>query len=208
MHDPFSHEDMEIVSEQTLHQGFLRLKRLNLRHRLFNGGWSEEFQREVMLRDHAVGVLLYDPSQEELVLVRQFRVGMATEPQSPWLLEIVAGMVGAGEALEEVAVRESQEEADLTPSNMLRICDYYNSPGSTNEKITLYLGRVDATIASGIHGLNSEHEDIEVVRLPLQEALMMLESGGINNAMTIIALQWLQLKMPHVRRQWGLTDAS
>ena len=158
--------------------------------------------RELILRQRAVGVLLFDPAQQQVVLVRQIRVGMLDEGQHPWLLELVAGMVESGEEPIEVAARESLEEANTKPQDLLQICEYYNSPGISNERITLFCGRVDATQAGGIFGLDAEHEDIEVVVLSLADALTKVASGEINNAMSIIALQWLQLNQPMLEESW------
>jgi ADP-ribose pyrophosphatase len=158
--------------------------------------------RELILRPRAVGVLLFDPAQQQVVLVRQIRVGMLDEGQNPWLLELVAGMVESGEEPIEVAARESLEEANTKPQDLLQICEYYNSPGISNERITLFCGRVDATQAGGIFGLDAEHEDIEVVVLSLADALAKVASGEINNAMSIIALQWLQLNQPMLEESW------
>jgi ADP-ribose pyrophosphatase len=192
----------EVLARESCYQGFLRMDKLQLRHRLFAGGWSETMTRELMLRGQAVGVLLFDPDREEIVLVRQFRVGMIDEPQSPWLLEIVAGMVDAGEELLEVATRESLEEANVSPRDLVEICSYYNSPGASNEKITLYCGRVDARNAGGIYGLAEEHEDIEVVSVAYEELITAVATGEVNNAMTIIALQWLQLNRQNLMGRW------
>jgi len=193
---------IEVDQRETLFDNFLRVDRLKLRHSLFAGGWSELMTRELILRPRAVGVLLFDPAQQQVVLVRQIRVGMLDEGQNPWLLELVAGMVEAGEEPIEVAARESLEEANTKPQDLLQICEYYNSPGISNERITLFCGRVDATQAGGIFGLDAEHEDIEVVVLSLADALAKVASGEINNAMSIIALQWLQLNQPMLEESW------
>ncbi|MEJ6680034.1 MAG: NUDIX domain-containing protein [OM182 bacterium] len=193
---------IEVDQRETLFDSFLRVDRLKLRHSLFAGGWSELMTRELILRPRAVGVLLFDPAQQQVVLVRQIRVGMLDEGQNPWLLELVAGMVESGEEPIEVAARESLEEANTKPQDLLQICEYYNSPGISNERITLFCGRVDATQAGGIFGLYAEHEDIEVVVLSLADALAKVASGEINNAMSIIALQWLQLNQPMLEESW------
>ena len=193
---------IEVDHRETLFDSFLRVDRLKLRHSLFAGGWSELMTRELILRPRAVGVLLFDPAQQQVVLVRQIRVGMLDEGQNPWLLELVAGMVESGEEPIEVAARESLEEANTKPQDLLQICEYYNSPGISNERITLFCGRVDATQAGGIFGLDAEHEDIEVVVLSLADALAKVVSGEINNAMSIIALQWLQLNQPMLEESW------
>ena len=193
---------IEVDHRETLFDSFLRVDRLKLRHSLFAGGWSELMTRELILRPRAVGVLLFDPAQQQVVLVRQIRVGMLDEGQKPWLLELVAGMVESGEEPIEVAARESLEEANTKPQDLLQICEYYNSPGISNERITLFCGRVDSTQAGGIFGLDAEHEDIEVVVLSLADALAKVASGEINNAMSIIALQWLQLNQPMLEESW------
>jgi ADP-ribose pyrophosphatase len=193
---------IEVDHRETLFDNFLRVDRLKLRHSLFAGGWSELMTRELLLRPRAVGVLLFDPVRQQVVLVRQIRVGMLDEGQHPWLLELVAGMVESGEEPIEVAARESLEEANTKPQDLLQICEYYNSPGISNERITLFCGRVDATQAGGIFGLDAEHEDIEVVVLSLADALAKVASGEINNAMSIIALQWLQLNQPMLEESW------
>jgi len=137
------------------------------------------------------------------VLVRQFRVGLIDHQADAWLLELVAGMVKPGEKAEQVAIRESIEEADCEPTDLIRICEYFNSPGTSNEKLTLFCGRVDASTAAGIHGLEEEHEDIEVVVIPLEDAFGAIATGRINNAMTIIAIQWLQLNKATVLKGWN-----
>ena len=165
--------------------------------------------RELQLKDPAVGVLLFAPDRDMLLLVRQFRVGMfnATPGHGDqalgWPLEIVAGMVARGEQFEEVALRESKEESNCVPTDLIKICEYYNSPGGSNEKIILFCGRIDSRNAGGVYGLIEEHEDIEVQVLSYADAMRFIDSGEINNAMTIIALQWLQLHRQELLDSWN-----
>ncbi len=195
--------DVGVLSRRTLHGGYIRVDELVLRHRLFGGGESGEVRRELIVRPRGVGILLYDPVRREAVLVRQFRVGMIDEYRSPWMLELVAGMVDGDDDPLQVARRESREESDMDPVKVIQICDYYNSPGVGNERITLFCGQVDASAAGGIHGLAAENEDIEVVVVPYDELVAAVESGLINNAMTIIAVQWLQLHESEMDRLFG-----
>ncbi|MFN3162617.1 MAG: NUDIX domain-containing protein [Pseudohongiellaceae bacterium] len=199
----FSADDVEIIERRELHRRFLRVDLITLKHRLHEGGWLGHMDREVMIREQAVGVLLYDPRRNEIVMVRQFRVGVLDEKHSPWLLELVAGMVDTDESPTEVATRECQEEADLVPADLIKICEYYNSPGASNEKVTLFCGRVDAGQAGGVFGLDEEHEDIEVVTLSVDEACAAVGNGLIDNAMSIIAIQWLQLNQADLQSRWS-----
>ena len=190
----FTREDVEVVSETSLHQGFVSLSSYALRHRLFAGGMSPLIHREVLLRNRAAGLLAYDPLKQAVVLVEQFRIGAYVRGNEPWALELVAGMEEPGESLEMLVKREAVEEAGIhIPGKLIKICDYMASTGGSSEQMSLYCGKVDADTAAGIHGLAEEGEDIRVHVLSLTEAFAALRNGRIQNAATIIALQWLEI---------------
>ena len=199
----FGQQDLEIIDKSTVFQGFFRLERYTLRHKLFNGGWSTPMQREVFERGHAVVVLPYNPQTDELVLIEQFRIGAAATSASPWLLEAIAGMVEAGESAEQVAAREAEEEAGLTITELWPMLSYLSSPGGTTERIQLYLGRLSQPVQQGVFGLAEEHEDIKVHLVSLADAMQLLAEQKIDNAATVIALQWLALNVAKVKRSWG-----
>lgn len=199
----FGQQDLEIIDKSTVFQGFFRLERYTLRHKLFNGGWSTPMQREVFERGHAVVVLPYNPQTDELVLIEQFRIGAAATSASPWLLEAIAGMVEAGKSAEQVAAREAEEEAGLTITELWPMLSYLSSPGGTTERIQLYLGRLTQPVQQGIFGLAEEHEDIKVHLVSLADAIQLLAEQKIDNAATVIALQWLALNVAKVKRSWG-----
>ena len=182
----------EIIEEEPLYKGFFGAVRFHLRHTLFKGGMSNQFGREVFMRTPAAGVLLYDEQQDKVVLIEQFRVGPMVAKDNAWMLEVVAGIAEPGEDPEEVATREAAEEAGCTVTKLIPISSYYPSPGACNEIIHLYCGFTDSTNAGGIHGLDEENEDIKVHVISSDEALNLLDQGVINNATTIISLQWLR----------------
>lgn len=194
---------VEILDQTVCYDGFFRIERYRLRHRLFNGDWSRELVREVFERGHAAAVLPYDPVLDRVVLIEQFRIGALHAPGGPWLLEIVAGMIEAGETAEAVVRREAVEESGCHIHQVVPICEYLVSPGGTSERISLFCGRVDAAKAGGTHGLDEEEEDIRVIVVSAQEAFARLQAGSIRAAAPIIALQWLMLHRDAVRRQWG-----
>lgn len=194
--------DVEILEKTICFEGFFRIEKYRLRHRLFNGGWSRPLSRELFERGHAAAVLPYDPIRDVVILIEQFRVGALTAPGGPWLLEIVAGMIESGETAQDVVKRESIEEADCIITDLLPVCDFLVSPGGTTERIALFCGRADATQADGIHGAPEEDEDIKVHVVPLDTAFTFLQSGRINSASAIIALQWMALNREQVRTQW------
>ncbi|WP_445396258.1 ADP-ribose diphosphatase [Zobellella sp. An-6] len=195
----FGREDMQLLAEEVGYNGFFRLLKVRLRHRLFAGGWGPTLTRELFDRGHAAAVLPYDPVRDEVVMVEQFRVGAIHNQHSPWLLEIVAGIVEEGESEEEVVRREAQEEAGLTLKTLTRALSYYSSPGGCSERITVFIGEVDAAEAAEHAGLVHEGEDIRVHRLPRAQAMRWLAEGKIDNAASVIALQWLELHRAHGR---------
>lgn len=192
-----------ILDRTTCYEGFFRIERYHLRHRLFNGGWSRELVREVFERGHAAAVLPYDPVLDRVVLIEQFRIGALQAPGGPWLVEIVAGIIEAGETPEEVVRREAVEESGCHIHDLTPICEYLVSPGGTSERISLFCGRVDASQADGVHGLAEEEEDIRVMALTTDEAIAQMQAGVIQSAAPIIALQWLMINRDQLRRRWG-----
>ncbi|MGM0692903.1 MAG: NUDIX domain-containing protein [Pseudomonadota bacterium] len=188
---PFTVADVELTERRCLHQGFFRLEELHLRHRLFEGGWSGRVVREVHHRHDAVGVLLYDVERDSVVLVEQFRAGALDDPDSPWKVEVVAGLVERGESAAEVARRETREEAGCEVGELIPLHTYYPSPGACDERVTLFCGLVDSRGLGGVHGLDEEHEDIRVLVLPFTRAWELLQAGRLDNAMCLIAFHWL-----------------
>lgn len=198
----YTRNDVELISKKTLYKGFFRMNEYRFKHRLFKGGWSAEVKREVFERGHAGVLLAYDPKRDEVVLIEQIRIPAYETSQTPWLLEVIAGMVEEGESLEEVVRREATEEAGITIGRCKPIVSYLSSPGGTSERMYVYVGEVDATTATGIHGLACENEDIRVHVVSREQAYQWVEEGIIDNAASVIALQWLQLHHVTLRKDW------
>lgn len=183
----------KIIEKEAVYNGFFQLEKYRLTHTLFAGGWSEEISRELYKRTNCVAVLLYDPDADKVVLIEQFRIGAINNPERAWLIEIVAGAIDEGETPEQVAHRESKEEAGCDILELKLINRFYTTPGGTSEQISLFYGRVDSAQVGGIHGLAHEHEDILVTTVDFAEAYRMVEGGEIESGIPIIAIQWLAL---------------
>lgn len=201
--ETFNSNDIQIEEKIPLYQGFFKMVRYDFKHRLFAGGWSDTVKREIFERGHAVAVLPYDPETKEFVLIEQIRIGALATSDNPWLIEVIAGVIDEGETIHDVCCREAEEEAGIQLHNVTNAMSYLASPGGTTERIHIFMATTDSTTASGIHGLDHEAEDIRVHRVAEQDALEWLENGRIDNAATIIALQWFFMHKEKLLKDWS-----
>ena len=185
-------KEWTLASRETVFKGYYQVDKLGFHHSLFNGGTSELIDREMFVRGNVAAVLAYDPNNDCIALVEQFRIGAMHQPDNPWLLEVIAGMIEKGEEPEEVAIRESKEEAGLNLTEVQLIRRYLASPGCTPEEVFIYYAETDLSQVQGVHGLEAEGEDIQVHVVTADDAIKMLEDGRIKNSISIIALQWFQ----------------
>ena len=189
-------DGVEIKKNSLIYHGAYELTQLQLRHRYFSGEWSPWLTREYIKRADAVAVLLWDAPTDQFILVEQFRVGplFAASSASPWLLEVVAGLLEPNEEIEGALRRETEEEAGCAIHQLFKIGHCYNSPGGFAEKTFLFFGIIEALPITMIKGIEAEHEDIRVHVLPTTNVLEALEKGELlTSATTVIALQWFQL---------------
>jgi len=193
---------VKILERSETYKGFFTLEQFTLQHSLFAGGWSKPLKRELFRRGTCVAVLLYDPVLDRVVLIEQFRVGALLHVEHPWLLEIVAGAIEEGETAEEVAYREAMEEAGCEILELTQIQQFFTTPGGSSEWLTLFYGRVNSANIGGIYGLLEEDEDIRVSTLSFNEVYELLQSGAINSAIPIIAIQWLYIHRDELRRPY------
>ncbi|WP_456296699.1 ADP-ribose diphosphatase [Vibrio sp. AK197] len=197
----FTPQDVEVLSKDTLFKGFFQMVKYRFKHKLFAGGWSDTIEREMFVRGHAAALLPYDPVRDQVVVVEQIRVG-ALEHQSPWQMEIVAGIIDTQESAEQVVRREAMEEAGVEIGLVEKVTSYYPSSGGCSERLDVFVGQVDSSLAQGIHGLEDEGEDIRVHVMSRDQAYQWVQDGTFENGASIIALQWLQLNHQRLREQW------
>lgn len=191
----------ELISSRRTHDGFLKLDAHVLRHESFKGGWCPEITRERLEGLNAVSVLLYDPSLDRIVLIEQFRIGAMGAVEEPWLLETIGGYRAPDESPEDVARRETMEEANLEIEALQHICDFFVSPGVSSERIGVYCGKVDSSSAGGVHGLAHEGEEVRVVVMGVEQAKNELYKR-LNSTSIIIAMQWFLQNHEQLRSRW------
>ena len=192
----------KIAGHETVFNGYFQIEKYDLQHEKYGGGWTGTFQREVFERGSAVAVLPYDQYRDEVVLIEQFRAGGIGKMETPWMKEIVAGIIEPGESEEEVARREMCEESGCEIIQLERIMQIYVSPGGSTEQCAIYCAQVESESAGGIFGLDDEFEDIKVEVVSFDTARQWLEEEKLQSAATIIAMQWLMLNRERLRRKW------
>lgn len=201
--------EYEILYRECLFQGFFRVDRFHIRHELFDGGWSKPFSREVFSGAvKAAIVLLFDPHQDKVIFIQQFRPGPLVNGQDPWVTELVSGHIEPDETPEATARREALEEAGCEVKTLQKLFEYHPSPGCVAEYHTLFVGRTQAPPDGSIHGVEKEGEHIRVLVLDAAQAINMLYMGQLRDASTIIAMQWFALHHTDLRSRWLISDAS
>ena len=180
------------IRTTTLAQGWGLVQRHEFQLRRRNGEWQHQI-RETYDRGDGAAVLLCDRSDNTVILTRLFRYPALYRGEGPFLIEVCAGKL-EGDDPETCARKEAVEETGYTPGELIRAYDCFMSPGSVTERLTLFVGFI-ATAAEGMGGgLRDEGEDIEVLRLPFERALRLVETGEIADAKTILLLQYTALK--------------
>ena len=200
-------DDVQIESSRRVWQGWVALDQIRFRNRRFDGTMSALRTWEVVRRGHAVAVLPYDPDADVLVLMEQFRLPALAAGVEPVMVEIPAGFREEAESIEATLARESREEIGLEPDRLVKIGDFVLTPGGSDEKVTIFAGRVRAPDAgadglAGMGGLASEHEDIRVRVWPAETAIAAVMAGNIPNSVTALALLWFALRRETLRMEW------
>jgi ADP-ribose pyrophosphatase len=197
----FGANDWDLQATNCLADGFFKLDQLTLTHRGYQAESIGPMHRELFIRTPAVVVILCDLARKELVMVEQFRIGAAMSDldDSPWMLEWVAGICDDNESPVKTCHREVMEETGLTlASDPELLFTYYPSPGGSNELIHLFFAPCDASGISRYRGQAGEHEDLKVHVISVASAMEALQTGKMNNAATIIGLQWLTTNQAHL----------
>lgn len=184
---------IRIVDQQTVWKRFIRLSTIVVEQTRADGR-VERLDREVHDHGAAAAILLVDPDRRSVVLVRQFRPGafFGGHPDG-FLLEVPAGLLDDDSPQDAIA-REAMEETGYAISGLRHVFDMYSSPGTLTERVSCFAARIDANRRDGKGGgVDHEGEDIEVVEMPVEEAVGLIATGGIVDAKTIMMLQWLML---------------
>lgn len=194
----------DIRLKTTVFQGYFRIDAYELSHPTFDGGMTAVMRREVFERGHAVAILPFDPVRREFVMIQQFRIGAYAGGMNPWQIEVAAGIIEAGETPETVAARETREETGCEVIELWPMHRYLVSPGGATETAQLFLGRISTANAGGIFGVATEHEVIRAVVVSEERLRALLDQGKLENAASLIAVQWYFLHRDEILAKWSI----
>jgi nudix-type nucleoside diphosphatase (YffH/AdpP family) len=185
--------NIEIVERREAYSGWMSLTIASIR--LADG---RIMRREVVEHGRAACVLAYDAERRTAMLVRQLRAPVYLASGETLVLEAIAGMLDGGEA-PETARREALEEAGLQLGELEAVADAWPSPGILTERVRLFLAPYKSAdrVADG-GGLAEEHEEIEVVELPLADLAALADRGEITDMKTLALVQTLRVRRPHL----------
>lgn len=187
----YARADIDLRERDVLWKEWGRLERYRLRHRRYDGSWSNEIVREVYTNSEVATVLPYDPALDAVALVEQFRpCGLAWD-EATWIFEVIAGVKEPGETPEQVARREAEEEAKCQLRATHQITTAYSSPGALGEKAFMFAATADLSNVGGNHGLANENEDIRAVVVPLDDALAAIDDGRLCEVKTMFSILWV-----------------
>ena len=194
--DLTGNQDVVVRDVELLAAGWHVLRRTTFDYRHRDGRRTRE-QRETYDRGNGATILLYDPVRRTVLLTRQFRypVYVNGHPDG-MLLEAAAGLLDADDPVTAIR-RETLEELGVQVGELEHLFDVWMSPGSVTEQLHFYAAPyAPASRTSAGGGLAEDGEDIEVIELPMDEALNHIATGDIADAKTIMLLQWAALHGP------------
>ena len=185
-------ERVKVIGSEVLAESWGKLTRWTLELQRRSGEWQQQV-RETYDRGDGAAILLYNDEKHTVVLIRQFRFAVYFNQESGYLIEVCAGKLDGDDPV-TCARKEAEEETGYRVSEVRQVYRSYMSPGSVTERLSLFVGKYDAAskVSDG-GGHFDEGEDIEVLELPFARAMEMVEAGEINDAKTVMLLQYAAL---------------
>ena len=192
-------------AKRSVYKGFFSVEEHDLTYQKFNKEQSNVVTRSTLVSSDAVIVLPYDPVNDRILLIEQFRAGpFVRGDETPWVLEPIAGLIDEGETPESAGIREAQEEALLEIKRLELVARSYPSPGISTEFFHQYIGISELLDSSSvIAGLSSENEDIRSHIFEYEQFFKMIESGKVKVGPLILLGLWLSKNRDRLRKEYS-----
>ena len=192
-------------AKRSVYKGFFSVEEHDLTYQKFNEERSNVVTRSTLVSSDAVIILPYDPVNDRILLIEQFRSGPYVKgDENPWVLEPIAGLIDQGETPESAGIREAQEEALLEIKILELVARSYPSPGISTEFFHQYIGIVELLDSSNlIAGLQSENEDIRSHIFEYEQFFEMIESGKVKVGPLILLGLWLSKNRNRLRKTYS-----
>jgi nudix-type nucleoside diphosphatase (YffH/AdpP family) len=185
---------IRIHKVETLSHDWFLLQKTTFDYRRSDGSWQRQ-TRETYDRGHGATILLYNRAQRTVVLVRQFRFPTYGNGHDGFLIEAAAGLLDEASPEDRIKA-EVEEETGYRVGEVRKVFEAFMSPGSVTERLHFFVAEYDpASRPSQGGGIAEEGEDIEVLELPMEQALSMIATGDIADGKTIMLLQYAALQL-------------
>jgi GDP-mannose pyrophosphatase NudK len=186
---------VKIIQEKILYKGWSLLREFIIDYKRSDGDVESQI-REIYNSGDGAAVLLYNPIDKKILLIKQFRLPvLLNNHDDGFILECPAGMLDELEP-EKAILKEIEEETGYQITKVQKIYEAFATPGAHMEKIHFYVAQYDDSMKTSTGGgQRSEQEDIEVTEYSFSEIDELLKTGKIIDAKTIILLQWALIKL-------------
>ncbi len=183
---------VKVKNVEILSDDWYVLKKNTFEYQRSDGSW-QTMSRETYDRGNGATILLYNKPNRTVVLIRQFRFPAFVNGHQGMMIEACAGLLDERDPVTCIK-HETEEETGYRLHDVKKVLECYMSPGSVTERLFFFIGEYDAKAkVNDGGGLLSDGEDIDVVELPFEQALEMIQNGEIVDAKTIMLLQYAQL---------------
>ena len=185
---------VKIHKVETLSHDWYLLQKTTFDYLRRDGAWQTQ-TRETYDRGNGATILLYNRARRSVILIRQFRFPTYGNGHDGFLIETAAGLLDQASPEERIKL-EVEEETGYRVAAVRKVFEAFMSPGSVTEKLYFFVAEYEPGQRAGDGGgVQAEGEDIEVLELPLEQALRMVADGRIADGKTIMLLQYAQLHL-------------
>ncbi len=185
---------VKIIDIKNLSKAHYKLDKVDFEFQTNNGTWQKQ-TRECYDRGDGAAILLYNPAKKTVILTKQFRMpSYLNGNSSGMMIEVCAGMLDKDHP-EACIIKEAEEETGFKITHPKKVFELFSTPGAVTEKIHYFVAEYsDAMKISDGGGLEEEHEEIEVLEIDFETALTMVSKSEINDAKTVLLLQYAKLQ--------------